>query len=257
VREIDLSVVTHLKPYSIAALCAIGSNRQDTPIRLIKPTNNTCAEHLARMQVYSHIHCEEPAISPQRPTNVPVRRLDHGPGKFSSEAMDVWSEQLGGVQPGVNQQLADHLDEVILNALHHAESPIGCVVAGQAFPNREKVEIAVLDLGQAIPNHLRKRNEYMAIHSDADAIIRATEEGVTGTVGTANSGVGLYELRTFCERGHGELALVSGAAIVVFRQGESPIIGEFRGGFQGTLVNMTFFTSEPLTPPHDQAIVSW
>ena len=88
---------------------------------------------------------------------------------------------------------------------------------------------------------------YSGIHSDREAILKATEEGVTGTpagalnrIGEPNSGVGLFELRSYCEAGGGELAIASGDAIVVLTSGPRPVDRLFAGGFPGCLVNVRF-----------------
>ena len=165
--------------------------------------------------------------------------------------MAVWENQANGFPPGLIQELATHLDEVILNSLTHAESPVGCVVCGQAFPQREIVEVAVIDLGQTIRGHLSNLARY-ATYNDERAILAAVQEGVTGTVGLnrfdePNSGVGLFELVNYCERGGGELAILSGRSFVTFGYGEQPLTHRFRGGFPGTLVNVRFMTSFELT----------
>lgn len=175
-----------------------------------------------------------------RSTNVPVQQLSNGPGDFSDLATRAWENELGGVPAGVRPRLADSLDEVILNAVQHSQSAIGCIVAGQAFPRTKRVEACVLDTGIGIPEHLARAGIRAA--SDAEYIVLATEEGVTGTSGTLNSGVGLYELRSFVEAGGGVMTILSGQAYVVFRAQEPPFVGHFWGGFRGTLVNLQFDT---------------
>jgi len=142
-------------------------------------------------------------------------------------------------------RLAGHIDEVIINALTHAESKIGCIVAGQAFPRTGKVEITCVDLGQTIKTHLRRNPKYAEVTEHGAAIVRATELGVTGTVGVnrwgdPNSGCGLAELREFCEDGGGEMAILSGDALVAFGPRRSPQVRPFRGLFAGCLVNIRF-----------------
>lgn len=252
---VDLSKAPHLKPYAVAALYAVALRQDGGSVEIIRPDNQILDEHLSRIGLY-HAYGIEQSGTRVRETNVPVRQLKDGPATFSSEAMDIWDRELNGTAPGLKLRLADHLDEIILNSLHHSESPIGCIVAGQAFPQTSKVEVAVLDLGQTIRGHLSKHPSYGNLVSDEDAIIEATKEGVTGTIGTENSGVGLYELRQFCEAGFGELAIISGRSIGVFRQGEDPVFHPFHGsGFSGTLVNMRFSTNPALTVSRPDGIV--
>ncbi len=251
---IDLFDVVHLKPYALASLYSLGLCAKQ-PINLIPPRDKDCHEHLVRIG-FCNLEMDQNEL-PVRDTNIRIRQLETEPGAFSADVFELWSRELGGMPPGIASSLADHLDEVILNAIQHADSTIGCVVVGQAFPTTGKVEIAVLDLGITIPGHLRQRPEYNHLCSDADAIIKATEEGVTGASGITNSGVGLYELKSYCRQGHGEMAILSGSSIVVFGQAEHPIIHAFRGNFQGTLVNLRFSTRPTLTRRPGDAIVSW
>lgn len=248
---IDLSDATHLKPYSLASLFALNL-RASSSIKLIPPNDSICREHLERLGFYS----TDDAPPVARDTNVPIRQLTDGPGSFSSDAMDVWEKEVGSLPAGLKPQLADRLDEVIINALQHAESPMGSVVVGQAFPITNKVEVAVLDLGQTILGHLSQHPDFRHLKSDRDAILEATKDGVTGAIGTNNSGVGLYNLKDFCENGFGELSIISGSSIVVFKQGENPVFHVFRGPrFHGTLVNIVFFTDGPLTLEQPTEIV--
>jgi hypothetical protein len=176
--------------------------------------------------------------------------------------MLVWEREMGGFSSGVRPQFENHLDEVILNALTHARSPIGAIVVGQAFPERGFVELAVADLGQTIRGHLQQNPQVGEFASDADAILKATEESVTGTVGLnsfgePNSGVGLFELRRFCERGGGEMTILSGTHFVVFAEGGPHPPKELWGGFPGTLVNIRLRSHrEDLTQP-DSMVSIW
>ncbi len=177
---------------------------------------------------------------------VPVRQLEQFSATFADEVARAWESEFQGMPGGLRPRLADHLDEVIRNALSHAESPIGCVVAGTVYPSARRVELAVLDLGQTIRGHLTKNPRYAGIVSDQEAIITATGEGVTGTLpgelnrmGEPNSGVGLFELRSYCESGGGDLTITSGEAMVTFGP-QAPIARHFAGGFPGCLVNARF-----------------
>jgi len=247
---VDLSDCLHLKPYSVALLVAYSMSMTPRP-RLILPNDQQCAEHLIRLGVHEYFDIDNPPVIDQRMTNVPVECLEDRSGSFASDAMEVWERQAKGYPPGIKQRLADHLDEVLLNSLTHADSSVGCVVCGQAFPKTETVEIAVVDLGRTIRGHLSAREQYRAL-DDEQAILAAIQEGVTGTVGLnrfnePNSGVGLFELFSYCRQGGGELTILSGESYLTASSGKEPLTHRFRGGFPGTLVNVRFLTSLPLT----------
>ena len=207
-------------------------------MRLVPSKDCACNAHLSRMGLFDLFDGVEGAGVVVRDTNVPIEILRTMPGTFSSRAMDIWESQMGGFAAGLKHKLADSLDEVIWNAIQHSESPIGCVVAGQAFPKTARVEVAVVDLGQTIRGHLSRKPEYSHLREDGQAIVLASVEGVTGTMGTDNSGAGLAELREFFESGGGQLAILSGSKYVVFAAGHGPQTHDFKGSFSGTLVNL-------------------
>lgn len=129
--KIDLSHCNHLKPYSVACLAALGA-RGNREIPLVLPESLQCREHLGRLGLYGWFQPELPPEVEIRDTNVPVQQLLTRPGNFAGRVMGIWAREMGGTF-AVNQQrtFSDHLDEMILNALGHSESPVGCFVAGQ------------------------------------------------------------------------------------------------------------------------------
>lgn len=247
-EEIDLSAVQHLKPYSIACLAALGC-ASSRLTRVIPPRNVECINHLHRLGFFRFFSNPPVSDAVHRETNVPVeQRPDRLPGSFATEAMEAWQQTFGNLSPGVGPDLATHLDEVIRNAVSHAESAIGCVVCGQAFPKRRRLDVAVVDLGQTIRGHLTKNPLYRHIETDFEAILEATKDAVTGTprgqhnrLNEPNSGAGLYMLRNYCEQGGGEMTILSGSSYVVFGEGFAPENAMLRQPFPGCLVNIRFF----------------
>lgn len=243
---VDLSHCRLIRPCGIACLCAAAA-RVNRAVQLVTPEDPACRDHLARMGVFDWFNAQGPAPGAVlRATNIVVQQLVEGPGDFSTETIRVLTNLMPAAA-GTLPRLADHLDEVILNALTHGDWPAGCVVAGQGFPARGWVEVAIADLGLGIPSHLRRNPAHAGVGPDGDAIVLATGEGITGTVGLnrwgqPNTGVGLFELREHCRRGGGEMGIVSGGALVGFGT-DDPQIRRFYGGFQGSLVNVRFFVN--------------
>jgi hypothetical protein len=120
------------------------------------------------------------------------------------------------------------------------------------------MEVAILDLGVTIRGHLSRA--YPDLADDALAIEKALQDGITGTMGRnrfgeANSGAGLAALAQFLASTGGELAILSGSAIVSIdgsgRMGTEPLHG---APFRGTLVNIVFSTQPgriEVGPPPD------
>lgn len=243
---VDLSEVQLLRPYAATAIAALGclAARRAS---LILPSTQAARDYVLRAGLSDFFVPSEPGALSHSPRAVPVRHLTGVSSTFADEITRAWEREFGGMPGGLRPRLADHLDEVVRNALSHAESLIGCLVAAQVYPSVPSVEVAVLDLGQSIRVHLTKNPAYSHAGTDAEAVVLATGEGVTGTppgrlnrLGEPNSGVGLFELRQYCESGGGQVTIASGEAMVTFGPDGGPDIRHFAGGFPGCLVNIRF-----------------
>jgi hypothetical protein len=247
---IDLSACTHLKPYAISCLCGLGilARSRGKDVSLILPENGGCKEHLCRLDLPRWFTCGPIPSVVQRTSNLPIEHVTWPPGQAAERIIDMIAPQ-AQLGAGVSPRMKESLDEIITNALTHAESPIECVVAGQAFPATGKVEVSVLDLGQTVRGHLSKHPKYLRVASDQEAILLAVQDGVTGTPpgtinrrGIANSGAGLAFVREYCSIGGGQMTILSGDVWVTFGESAEPVIGHLRQRFQGCLVNVRFFT---------------
>lgn len=243
---VDLRDLLLVRPYALAAIAGLGCLAQRRA-RLVLPLTQDSRDYVVRSGLLEFFECPEAVGLAASPRIVPVRQLLKPSSTFADEMASAWEREFGGLPVGLRGRLADHLDEVIRNALSHAESPIGCVVAGTVYPASRLIELCVLDMGQTIRGHLTKNPMHARVRTDHDAIVLATVEGVTGTppgqvnrLGEPNSGVGLYELRQYCESGGGDLTIVSGDSITTFRAGGEPAHGHFAGGLPGSLVNARF-----------------
>jgi len=259
----DLTRTPHLKPYAIACLAASAALQRQKQIipTVVPPSNNACNEHLQRLGLYEFFEATENRQVWSRSSNLKVQKVTYPPGRVSENAAEVLTD---GIQltAGVRPQIVTSLDEVLLNALSHAESPIECVIVGQGFPQSGKVEVAVVDLGIGILNHLRRNAEYEQLSNDEEAIELATQDGVTGTrrgtrnrLNEQNSGAGLHYLRKYCEAGGGECTILSGRHWVTYHSGER-VVGRLKQPFQGTLVNLRFFAA-PGGEEGEKLCVEW
>ncbi len=261
--EVNLADLEMIKPYSLACVCAIGALTPDG-VRLRLPESDFCRNFIVQSGAIEFFRDSERQPRLSGDTTVRVRQVTSGPGSFSSDAVHAWAQAFGSLPGGLVPRWADHLDEVIINALTHSGSSIGCIVAGQAYPTMRRLEVAVLDLGRTIKGHLTQNPRYAGVESDEEAVLLATEEGITGTPagqlnprGEPNSGAGLFELRSFCERGGGMLTILSGTAMVTFQTAPlNHAVHNFNGGFPGTLVNMQFDVNAGLSSA-DRRGIRW
>lgn len=256
---LDLTHCAHLKPYSIACLCALGelARRNGKPITAIPPKDNACLEHLGRIGLPEFFDGEW-SKGNARDTNITARCVAWPPGNEGERIVEVLAPR-AQLSAGMFATMVDCLDEIIRNALTHADSLVDCIVVGQAFEKSSKVEIAVLDLGRTIRGHLVTNPKHAHISSDEQAIRMACIDGVSGTPdaqlnrhGEPNSGAGLAYLRDYCESGGGQATILSGTAWTTYSGECEPVIGHLYRPFQGCLVNIRYFTERnlPSQPVH-------
>lgn len=259
---IDLTGCVHFKPYALACLCGLGElgRRSGRPVQVIRPTDAKLNGHLARIG-FPAFFATDWEQQEARDTNLCVTLVQWPPASQGERVIEVLAPRCD-LPPGVFPQMVAGIDEVILNALTHADSPIDCIVAGQAFPGTDKVEVAVLDLGQTIRGHLAQNPAYADLPSDLAAIQLAVQDGVTGTPpgqrnwrGDPNSGAGLANLKDYCEVGGGELTVLSGSHWMTYRPDQGPVTGRIRTRFHGCLVNIRYFTGSALQNKAVEAIL--
>lgn len=239
---LDLRNAKHMKPYVVALTAAVCKKLGTDSLLQLGPDDDTVLGHLTRLGFQEAIGVKSLSCK-QRDTNIPLEILTDRPSEAFSWAVaeKLIDEFPGGISAGLKQEIANGIDEMILNALTHSDSSIGCVVVGQAFPKRRIIEATILDLGITIRGHLK--NKFPELTTDEAAIRRAMEEGITGTIGLnrfgePNGGAGLFHLREFIEDTGSELAILSGSSVVCLGQeGSQPLWGQ---GFPGTLVNVRF-----------------
>lgn len=253
---LDLSACVHLKPYALACLCALAelAREHNQPIELVRPTNSECAEHLQRLGMFGFF-IDAGETPPARSTNITVKRVSWSPGNEGERIVEVLAPR-ANLPAGMFPRMVEGLDEIILNALTHAESPIDCIVAGQAFPQTSKVEVAVVDLGRTIRGHLTLNPLHAQITTDQEAITLAMRDGVTGTPdgqnnirGEPNSGAGLALIKEYCETWGGQLTVLNGDTWITCSGDSDPVTGHLRTPFQGCLVNIRYLTDQNLTMP--------
>jgi len=262
-RRIDLlnfAPVLHLKPYAVALAVGAAKRLGSTDLQVIPPQDIAAKNHLIRLGVPAALGVDWGAAD-VRGSNLPLEIVTQRPSSdFSYHAASLLAEEFpGGLPAGMTARIADSVDEVILNAMAHSESPIGCVIVGQAFPANQCIEVAIVDLGVTIRGHLGRRFAHLA--TDEQAIREAVKEGVTGTLpgavnllGDPNSGIGLSELKDFVEATNGELAILSGSAVVSF--GEKTCTQSLVGQrFLGTLISIRFNTGAGAAPPRPAGAV--
>lgn len=140
-------------------------------------------------------------------------------------------------------------EELALNAAQHSFSESNCHAIVEMDVQRSPSTsvqtgdgilyvVGISDGGIGIPNSLRKNPIYTHITSDREAILRAIEMDVSGTM--EQRGAGLYHVVDRVRAYHGTLLIVSGSGFLISLKGGAPSVGELSddGGIfhQGTVV---------------------
>ena len=132
--------------------------------------------------------------------------------------------------------------EITDNVLVHAQSPIGGLIQVSRFERREKrIEYIVADAGIGIPKTLRQSHPELS--SDADALERAIQQGVTRdkAIGQGNGLFGSYKV---CSHSRGSFYLESGRGKLTFNEKGFRVATE-NVPFEGTLVAAQINFSDP------------
>ncbi len=148
----------------------------------------------------------------------------------------------------LSETLGYCLREIVRNVLEHAQVS-GLWYCGQYWPQKDKVELGLFDLGMGVRRAL-SRNPHIAVESDQDAIRLAIKPGISGVVfqgarqmrndGWQNSGFGLYMTSQIAAQ-YGQFRLGSGDSLMTF-DAKGQEFQEFR--LKGTAVSISLRPSK-------------
>lgn len=148
-------------------------------------------------------------------------------------------------------QVAYSITEMMRNVVEHSRAQ-SIWYAGQYWPNKDSVQIVILDEGVGIRRSLA-RNPNCRVSTDKEALTLALKPGITGTPppseedsfhGTetdiwSNAGFGLHIVSRLCAK-LGKFSIVSGDAGLIEKSDNQNSINSF---FQGTVIQMHLKTT--------------
>lgn len=152
------------------------------------------------------------------------------------------SKWLGRGWINVSQKLRDAIVgrvwEIYANAFEHSHSTVGIFSCGQHYPNKKRLDLAVVDFGVGIPSNVRMfvQNESLPAGRTLEWAFQA---GNTTKPNGMGRGMGLDLLREFVKLNQGRLEVFS-------HDGYARIDGrgekyETRNSmFEGTILNISF-----------------
>lgn len=178
-----------------------------------------------------------------RQTTLPFARVEHAEAHGWLEAnFTPWLSGILAVRPGAVGSVRTCMKEIFNNILDHSTQSIGFVHC-QHYPKPKLVGVTVSDFGKGIPRNIRTLSPNL---TDAEAILKATEEGFTTKSNPRNMGVGLDFLIENVIGNGGNVSIYSYMGSVhCYRDDNGEAIREPRTGngyYPGTLVDITLRT---------------
>jgi len=178
--------------------------------------------------------------------NVQLRRLDNIDYLLTDQIIEVFSSSVN-MSDGLKGSLKLALNELMSNAFDHSESPKGCYVCAQSYPQARKIRLCISDFGIGILNALRKSPSFSYLENDASGIILAVDEGVTSKGGMGYAGYGLSHINRFEKINQGRFCIISRNGKVLWdykNQKYKPARQTMHFPFDGTMINLEINTDK-------------
>ena len=182
-------------------------------------------------------------------TYSPVEHIDNRltVEKVADHITSILLQNFNDLKPVDRKDLRDYLQylfsELMNNVADHSRSDVGGYAMAQYYPQKSKVQFAVADRGVGFLANIRLT--YAEIKSEAEAIRKALEKGVTSTPARMyaqpqNAGYGLYALFKIIELTGGEFLIISNDTIVRY-DGENITHKKMQKTFKGSVIAFEFY----------------
>ena len=207
--EIDLGGTKRFQADMCAALGAIlyRLGRQLNTVRLVDATDEV-AEILSKNGFLSHYGREK--IPDSWGAAISYRRFDVRDDHYFSGYIErefIHRSDLPEMSPGLAKKFRESIFEIFSNAVLHSDTSLGIFSCGQFFPEQDRLDFTVVDLGVGMRRNIRDRTGHNL--GSVDAIVWATEANNTTKRAGVPGGLGLKLLGEFIELNGGCLRIVS------------------------------------------------
>ncbi len=231
-----------------------------TRVKFIKADGDSDALRFLDDSLFFEQHCGEKVRSAAAPrgTTRPLVQVAH---KDSHDWLQTnlvpWLAGRLSITEASLYSLKACISELFNNIQDHTRYDIGSIFV-QHFPRENRVQTAISDFGRGIPRNVRTK---VADLTDAQAIIKAVEEGFTTKSTPANQGIGLdYLLKTVVQGNGGQVTIYSGTGIVQFRRSGSAVQPRTLpnvGFCPGTTIDITLRTDAIVILPQEREELEW
>jgi hypothetical protein len=198
-----------------------------------------------------------PGCTP-RQTTLPFTHVAHADGHGWLEfTFTPWASYALGVSPGGLGSIRSNIKEIFNNILDHSNRESGYVHV-QHYPKVKRVNITVSDFGRGIPNSIRAQFGPM---SDQDAILYASQRGVTTKGHPNNQGEGLDLLIENVTRNSGCVSIYSFSGALICDRDDAGTVRRQawsgNGYYPGTLVDISLKTDKFVGDVEQRENVEW
>lgn len=189
-------------------------------------------------------HYDEARISDRWGTTIAYQRFDVQDDRFFSDYIErefISRAEMPNMSCGLLKKFRESIFEIFSNAVLHSRSILGIFNCGQYFPNRERLNLTVADLGVGI-----RKNVIDHLRTDIpaeDAIEWATQGSNTTKRGDVPGGLGLKLLREFIDLNGGCMQIVSDSGYWRRLDGDTTK-RKLPHGYPGTVVSVEINTAD-------------
>lgn len=241
--DIDMNAVTWIDADMCAALGAIlyylGENTNFVKLINIPPDVEGI---LSKNGFLSYYGLEK--IPGRWGTTIPYQRFDVKDDRYFADYIErelMSRSEIPTMSPGLIKKFRESIFEIFSNAVLHSRTEKGIFSCGQFFPERNRINFSVSDLGisirRSVAEHIGRDFE------PEDAISWAVTERNTTKVGKIPGGLGLKLLCEFIDLNNGRMQIISDAGYWLREKGHSNT-ARLSQPFPGTVVCLEIDTAD-------------
>lgn len=180
-----------------------------------------------------------------RSTTMPLHRLAHTEShSWIGNELLPWLSNHSKLPIDELLEFKTCMSEVFNNIVDHSKIDTGSIFS-QWYPQEKKLQIAIADFGVGIPTTVRSKEP---MHTDAEAIVRAFDDGFSAQSTPQNRGSGLYYLKqNILDNLGGKLTIRSQNGAVDFTKSGnllSCVPYEQKGFCPGTMIEIEIRTDQ-------------
>ncbi len=262
----DLSKLKFVTPsglcYLIASIQTLTNIIGKENFEIIMPNNNSTNNYLTRMNFLETLglkddnyinknDCSNRLIELQK-----ISMTDRCDWQITENLTNVLESQLPVNNQGILKAVSYAIGEIVDNTLRHSQSPIGGYICAQTYPNKNKLEICIIDCGIGIVESLKVENDVhkekiSKFKSDSEFIQYSIEKGVTSKTQqkfgeTGHSGEGLFFTSEFIKENNGRMKVISDNGMLLIDSKVGIQLSETQHHWQGTIVMLEFNLDVPV-----------